>query len=275
MSNRILRLASVLTIALLALTGCDLTGGGNQATAHHDSLAEIQRTHTIIAGWAPYPPYSFLDPHTRKPSGLYLELFERVASEAGLKVQWIETTWGTMVADQQTGRFQVMAAPVFRTIPRALAVTFTRPISDFGLSAVVRSDNTRFHTLADFDRGLVKIAVTQGEVGYEFATHHLPQAKLNVFKTGDIGLAMTDVIQGRADTTIADSWTVSQFVAVHPGQVRDVFAGKPFNRVGAGWFVAHDDANLAAFLNTSVDWLISSGVAKQVGEKYGVPVEER
>jgi len=223
----------------------------------------------------PYAPYAYLDPHTRKPSGLYLELFERVASEAGLKVEWVETTWGTMVADQQTGRFQVMAAPVFRTIPRALAVTFTRPISDFGLSAVVRSDDERFQKLDDFGHGPVRIAVTQGEVGYEFATHHLPQAKLNVFRTGDIGLAMTDVIEGRADAAIADSWTVSQFVAAHPTQVRDVFAGKPFNRVGAGWFVAHNDVNLVMFLNTSVDWLISSGVAKQLGDKYGVPVADR
>jgi len=136
-----------------------------------------------------------------------------MAAEAKYKVDWVETTWGNMIADLKTGRFQVMAAPVFRTIPRATEVAFTRPIDYFGLSAIARVNDTRFNSLDDLRRAAdIQIAVTQGEVGHEFATRNLPNAKLRVFDTGNIALALTDVVQGRVDVAISDAWTIKQFV---------------------------------------------------------------
>ncbi|MEJ0061455.1 MAG: ABC transporter substrate-binding protein [Terricaulis sp.] len=241
-----------------------------QQSARTSALEQIRATHTIVAGWAPYAPYAYIDPATRQPNGFYIELFERMASEAGLQVRWVETTWGNMVPDLETGRFQVMAAPTFRTIPRAMEVGFTRPIDRFGLSAMVRSNDQRFHTLADFRRPGIVLAVTQGEVGYEYATRHLPGAQLQTLDSGNIALALTNVVQGRADASIADAWTIKQFVAAHPGAVRDVFADEPFNQVGAGWFTRRDDVELLTFLNTSIDWLVSSGEVEAIAHKYEI-----
>ena len=191
-----------------------------------------------------------------------------MASEAGFKVNWVETTWGTMISDLKSGRFEVMVSPVFRTIPRAEQVAFVRPIDYFGISAIARIDDTRFHGLADFKKPGIVIAVTAGESGYEYATRHLPSAKLHVFKTGDISLSLMDVVQGRADVAIADDWIVRQFVAQHKSEVRDLFPGHPFNRVGASWFVRRDDIEFLVFLNTSVDWLFSSGEVVKIADKY-------
>lgn len=260
--------AILLVLSLLALIGCTQ---GQPSSGSKSEMETIRETRVIRAGWGPYAPYSSLDPATKKPQGFYIDLFESAARESGLKVEWVETTWGTMISDLKANKFQVMASPVFRTIPRAFEVAFSRPIDYFGYSAITRAGENRFKTIDDFNREDITLAVTQGEVGHEFAQRHLPKAKLVVHKTGDIALALTDVIEKRADAGICDAWTAKQFAAEHQGAVLDLFADRPFNVVGAGWFVKQDQVELLQFLNTTIDWLESSGEIQRTAAKYQLP----
>lgn len=263
---------SLITIIVLWLGAfcfaCNGNGTQTNSAAGASEMETILTNKRIVAGWAPYPPYAQVNLQTKQPEGFYIELFNRMAKEAGLEITWVETTWSTMIADMKTGRFQVMAAPVFRTIPRAEEVAFTRSIDYFGLSAVVPIGEQRFKEPSDFNRADITIVVTQGEVGHEFAIRNLPAAKLVIHKAGDISLALVDVIEGRANVGICDSWTAKLFAREHSDKVRDLFGDKPFNRVGAGWFVRHGDPELLLFLNTSIDWLDSSGTIADVAKKY-------
>jgi cyclohexadienyl dehydratase len=265
------RRTAVITLVLVFLTLIGCSQGQQSTTTTRSEMDVIRETRTIRAGWGPYAPYASLDPATKKPQGFYIDLFEEVARESGLKVEWVETTWGTMISDIKANKFQVMGAPVFRTVPRAFEIAFSRPIDYFGYSAIIRANETRFKTIDDFNRGDITLAVTQGEVGHDYAQRHLPKAKLVVHKTGDIALALTDVIENRADAGICDAWTAKQFAAEHKGAVRDLFADKPFNIVGAGWFVKQDQVELLQFLNTSIDWLESSGEIQRTASKYQLP----
>lgn len=260
-------LPAALVVVALASCGGDSPDSG---AAPVDNLARIKNDKVVVAGWAPYAPYASKNPTTGAVEGFYIDLFNRTAQEAGFRVQWVETTWGTMIADLNTGKFQVMAAPVFRTIPRALEVSFTRPIDYFGYSAIARRNDSRFRQIGDFNNASVKIAVTQGEVGHEFAQRQLPRAQLVVHRSGDISIALLDVIQGRADVGIADAWTIKQFAAAHPNEVQDLFGNRPFYNVGAGWFVRQSDLQLLNFLNSSIDWLESSGTLQEIGSHYSL-----
>jgi ABC-type amino acid transport substrate-binding protein len=251
-------------LATIVCASCSSPQTGQTASA----LEKIQQAKTIRAGWAPYPPYAERDPATGQVQGFYIDLFRRVGTESGLKIEFIETTWTTMIADLKTGKFDVMAAPVFRTIPRALEVSFTRPIDYFGLSAMVRSGESRFAKLDDFNRKGVRIATVTGEVGNDFARTHLPNAEIIAHSSGNISVALVDVIEGKADVGITDAWTIRQFVAAHANQTRDLFAKDPFDIVGAGWFVRTDANDLLNFLNSSIDWLDSSGALKETATKY-------
>lgn len=270
--NKSIKTLCVLLGLCLTLGSC----GPNQqssSSATPSTLERVASRKTVMAGWAPYAPYATanLQVPGGQPQGYYIELFERLASEAGFDVVWVETTWTTMISDLKVGKFDVMAAPVFRTIPRATAVAFTNAIDYFGLSAVVRADDARFSSVYDFNRPEIRISVVQGEVGEEFAARHLPDAELTRHKSGSIAVALVDVIQGRSDVGICDAWTARQFVAEHPGEVRDLFGEDPFNKVGAGWFVRSDDLEFLQFLNTAVDWLKTSGALEEIATRYELP----
>ena len=79
---------------------------------------------------------------------------------------------------------------MFRTIPRATQVAFTRPIDYFGLSAIVRNDNRSIAQLGDLERPGLTIAVTQGEVT-RICGRNLPQAKLRQFNTATLRSLLT------------------------------------------------------------------------------------
>jgi ABC-type amino acid transport substrate-binding protein len=234
-------------------------------------LAKVRAQHKIVAGWAPYAPYASKDIATGKVKGYYIDLFNRAAEEGGVQVEWVETTWSTMIADLHANKFEVMAAPVFRTVPRAIEVGFTKSIDYFGNSAVVRAGDVRFKNIADFNDPNVTIAVTQGEVGYDYAKRYLPKAKLVVHNSGDISLALIDVIQKRADAGICDAWTAREFAKQHAGAITDLFGNRPFNVVGAGWFVEPAQTEWLNFLNTEIDWLQSSGEADRIAGQYSLP----
>ena len=254
----------------ISLAACSpQSSNTDKQSENRTSLLEtIETEKSITVGWAPYAPYVSANPETREPEGYYVDLVEAMAREAEWKVQWVETTWGTMIGDIKTNKFDVMGAPVFRTIGRAKSVEFTRSIGYFGLSAVVRADDGRFSKLSDFEQPGLIVAVTQGEVGHEFAERNLPNAELVVRQSGDISLALVDVIQGRADVGIADAWTIAKFAEEHSGEVVDLFAENAFGRVGAGWFVRPGEGRLRVFLNASIDWLESSGEIDRIAKSY-------
>jgi cyclohexadienyl dehydratase len=256
-------------LAIAFLVSCDPRPTVDTTTV--PDLEVVKKEKTIKAGWAPYPPYALKNSSSGKVEGFYIELFEKASSEAGLLVEFVETTWSTMVSDLKSKRFQVMAAPVFRTIPRALEVSFTRPVDYFGLSALVRSGDRRFTQLQDFDKANVRVATVEGEVGWDFARLHLRKAQILTHKSGNISVALLDVIEGKADVGITDAWTIKQFAAAHPGRVTDLFGSRPFGLVGSGWFVRQNSVELLQFLDTSIDWLESSGTLREVASKYDLP----
>ena len=152
-----------------------LTGMGTVAVAQTPApapgqesiLQKVQRTKVIKAGYIPYPPFVLVDPNTKKLSGYFIELMDAIVDNMGqgIKIEYEETTWGTMVVGAQSGKFDVVVSGILSTIPRSMQVTFTRPVLLIGLSAVAKAGETRFKTEADLRKPGLNVAVTAGEIG--------------------------------------------------------------------------------------------------------------
>ncbi len=239
------------------------------ADAQDSVLQKIQKTKVIHAGYIPYPPFVIVDPNTRKLSGYFIELMDEIVARMGpgIKVQYEETTWGTMVVGVQSGKFDIVVSGIFSTIPRAMQVTFSRPVLLVGLSAVSRADDKRFKTAEDLAKPNLVVAVTAGEVGHSYAQQYLPKAKLIVMDTPDITRPMLEVLSGRADIGIADSMSVFNFVEAHKGKVNNIFAERPLYLYGTGLMLPRD-LQWKDFIDQAIDFLEYSKVLASLEKKY-------
>lgn len=236
-------------------------------------LEKVRRTHIINAAVVIDPPMVIKDPVSGKYSGHLVEAMGIIAERMNAEIQWTETTYGNAAGTLQSGRTDVVVAPLFANIERAQAVAFIQPpLFYMGLSALVKK-GSRFENVTDvyqFDKLGIKVALATGEAGDLFATADFQKATLsrtNV-EAAEISRFMLDVLTGNADVAIADSNQIAKFAKAHPGTI-DLFAKKQFALNPACFAVRYGDPDWKAFLETSLHFLRTRGVLKQLELKYG------
>lgn len=235
-----------------------------------DALQRINSSGELKVGYVVFPPWIIKDANTGALSGSYVETIQEIARLMPVKLTFVEASWATFVAGLQTGQFDLSIVPSFVTVGRAKVVNFTRPISYTGNTALVRSNDKRFSKLSDLDAKGVSIVVTQGTQEHEYATKNFRQANVKALSTFDMALLFTEVVSGKADAALSDTYNVSQFVKTHR-EVRDLLSGKPYSVLPVAWAVRYDDMALWQFLNSSLSFLEGSGFLREVGEKYQLP----
>ncbi|SHL11439.1 cyclohexadienyl dehydratase [Selenomonas ruminantium] len=101
----------LLLMAVLMLTGI-------RAEAGH--LEEIVARGTIRIGTTgDYIPMSYLNPQTGEYEGIDAELSKIIADSLGVKIQYVPTTWPTLAADTQAGKFDIALCGISRNYNRA------------------------------------------------------------------------------------------------------------------------------------------------------------
>ncbi len=191
-----------------------------------------------------------------------------IAKMIGVEPEFIETTWANFAAGLNSDQFDVSIAGTFATIQRAGAVEFTKPISYLGYSAVVKKGDTRFKTPADLNNPDIKIALVQGGASVEYANENWPKAQKVLLATGNLTAPFIEVSTGRADVGVEDAWQAHRYAAVHP-EVTDLFAGHPYNVLPLAWSVKRGNEDLLNFMNTSIDFLLTTGRWEKLSEQYG------
>jgi polar amino acid transport system substrate-binding protein len=228
------------------------------APASETTWARVNKTHRLRIGYILFPPAVIKDPRTGALGGHFVATVQEIARQASWSTEFVATDWATFTAGLNTGKFDMSIAPTFVTIPRATAVGFSRPLFYAGNSAIAKRGETRFDSLASLNRAEVRLAVTQGEAGYEFAKQNLTHAQLIVHPGPDQSLTFADVLSGRADAALGDAYATSQFAVAHP-EATDLFARRPYNLTPVSWAVATDDVRLLQFINDSIEALDSQG----------------
>lgn len=235
-------------------------------------LEHTEKTGVLNAGYGVYPPYTIEDPNTKKVTGFSVDIIEQVGRELNVKVVWHRLNWNTMSADLKRGEFDVIADPIFETIPRAREYAFTRPYAYFADGiAVVRKNETRFSSFDSLDKPSVTINVGQGWASESLLNARFSKAKIVPVQTStDLLQVFNDVLSNRADVAVADAADAQRFVKEHPGQVKILFLDNPPAFTPAGFALRPDDFAGAQFLTVAIRNLEASGVLNGLAERYHV-----
>jgi len=239
----------------------------NSAKEQLSTLQKIQSERVLNVGYVVYEPTVIKDPNTGELSGHFVDAIRFIADVMNVELVFHEADFSTFAAGLQSGRFDISIAATYRTIPRAMAVSFTNPIIYIGNGAIVSKDDVRFKTLNDFNQPNLKIAVAQGEASHEYAKEHFSLAKINALSTSDLSLPLAEVSVGRADIGLADAWSTAKYAKEHP-EVINLFAANPYDLTPVGWAVRSEDIQLLNFINTAIEYTQSTGRMKEWEKIY-------
>lgn len=191
-----LLIAFVLFACNANATPCD--GGGRDVLADIHAHGALRVAHTND-----YRPFSFTDT-AGAPTGIDVDLAHRLADALGVSLQWVDTTWSTLVADLQANRYDIAMSGVSVTAERASVGCFTTPYLETGKTALARCAAHRtFDTVAQLDDPSVTVIVNPGGTNERFVRDRLRNA--HVVMHADNRTIFSALAAGAADVMITDA----------------------------------------------------------------------
>jgi len=187
------------------------------AQAADPYLDQIKKRGVLRVAGVTYNPSIY-----KRPNGEWLgidvDILSGFAAKLGVKIEFIDTQWSTIVAGLQTDRWDVTPATGV-TPQRAAVIDFSIPNMRGGGTAVFLRDNPKIKAVADLNNPKVLFAQNAGTWQENFVKQHFPTAELKLFPQGTQDQAVLEVVSQRADATIVDA-------PVSPIRFDNLHAGK-------------------------------------------------
>lgn len=272
-----MKISHIVLVLLLAVAagfgGAKLAGRGDGAAQgqHVETGFErVMRTNTIRCGYYVYPPVTYRDPNTGKLSGFSVDMMEKIAEKAGLKVEWTdEVNFGNWTQELEADRLDVACTPMWPAISLGRKVLFSRPMFYSQIYAIGRQGETRFNSLADLNKPDVKITVADANETLYLVRDLLPNATITTQPQNAGGTqVILDVISGKADVFISDLNAMEQWNK-HNDQKLAVTAGhEVLKAMPFALAVKAADGDLGNFLNNAIDDLNNTGAIARMLDKW-------
>ncbi|HXQ63777.1 MAG TPA: transporter substrate-binding domain-containing protein [Steroidobacteraceae bacterium] len=182
-----------------------------------------------------YAPFSIASGAT--VTGSDVELALRFATALGLRPVFVHTTWGALLEDLRTDRFDLAVGGISVTSARRMAATFSVPTARSGKTAVGRcADARRFPTLPAIDAPQVTVVVNPGGTNELFVHEHVKTARVVVHP--DNRTILDEIEAGRADVMFTDETEVA--LATHRHHELCRLLKDAFEPTDKAWLVAKE-----------------------------------
>lgn len=188
------------------------------------------------------------DPTTGQWSGFYVEFLTEIATELGVKLQPVETTWGNLAADFQSNKIDI-AIGVNPNPKRGLVVDYLWEPLFTDAWAVLTPVGKPVKTWAELNDPSKTVVVQKGSTMQIVAEALLPKAKITPVE--DRGLALMELQSGRTDAVLLSIFDALQ---VSEKKIGEVSLPEPILRNPATLAVARKPGN-AGYINFLTNWI--------------------
>ncbi|EER57266.1 ABC transporter, substrate-binding protein, family 3 [Neisseria flavescens SK114] len=258
------------TIAAVVLAACGGEGSNSASSAPAQSgaasgslIERINNKGTITVGTeGTYAPFTYHD-KDGKLTGYDVEVTRAVADKLGIKVEFKETQWDSMMAGLKAGRFDVVANQVGLTSPERQA-TFDKsePYSWSGAVLVVRKDSN-IKSIDDI-KGVKTAQSLTSNYGEKAKA-----AGAELVPVDGLAQSLTLIEQKRADATLNDELAVLDYLKNKPDAgVKIVWSAPADEKVGSGLIVNKGNDEALAKFSTAMTELKADGTLKKLGEQF-------
>ncbi len=247
-------IAALATVGIAA--GC---GGGNNTTTGGGGDLGLLTDGTLTVGSdIPYPPFEQGSPPDY--SGFDIDLIDAVAKKLDLTPKIVDTGFGTIFADEQAGKFDIVASATTITKAREQKVTFSDPYFDADQSLMVQKGSD-IATTDDLTSDSA-VGVQEGTTGQDYAE---TKTDATVQKYPEIGDAFNALQAGQVDAVIND-FAVSAFALKKYPQldvVQEIPTGEHY-----GFPMQKTNTALQDAVNGALADLIADGTYQTIFQKW-------
>lgn len=249
MRRTVIRGALALVIA--AAAACGSPGGESRQTLKVCSTGD-------------YRPFTYRDADGQW-SGMDIDLVRDFARSTGADLDLVPTTWPTLMGDLGQ-KCDLAVGGITVTAERAAKALFSDPYLRDGKAAVVRcTDAAKYRSLADIDRGGVRVVVNPGGTNEQFDRANLHHATIVGYS--DNNTIFDQVVDGKADVMITDGSEIRWQATQHP-QLCVVSTDRPFTDAQKAYLMPRDATALRQRINQWLSTIHGNGSYATVSRKW-------
>lgn len=253
----------------------NISAPGLAETPESGILTEIRERGVLRVGTAgDYQPMSYLDPETGTYIGFDAELAEDLAAALGVTVEYVKTSWPTLMEDTLAGQFDLAVCGITITEARKEQALMSDGYLVNGKTILCRAEDAeKYRSLEAVNKPEVRVMENPGGLNEKFARENLPEATLIIH---DVNQEIPGLVaSGEADVMITEIMEAGFYVRKDPRLAAPLIHA-PFTNGELGFLMQKGNEPLLKFVNAFLVQEKESGRLDELAEKYiyGNPEEQ-
>ena len=260
----ILMLAAV-TLCMLLLAGCQKKE--EPASSEANKLEKIMDQGVLKVGTTgDYQPMSYLDPDTGEYVGFENELTKDLAGEMGVEIQYVETSWPTLMEDTLAGKFDLAICGITVNDARKEKALMSNGYIVNGKTILCRAEDAdKYTSLEAINRPEVRVMVNPGGLNEQFARENLPDVTLIIH---DVNQEIPGLVaSGEADIMITEIMEAGYYVG-QDSRLAAPLVQEPFTHGEIGVLMPKGSEDLLNYVNDFLRKEKESGRIDELADEY-------
>ena len=231
------------------------------------SLEQIREEGLLRVGTTgDYQPMSFLDPATNEYVGFDVAIVEDLAESLGVQIEYVETTWPSLMEDTLAGKFDLAICGITITEARKEQALMSEGYLVNGKTVLCRSEDAeKYVSLDAINSPDVRVMENPGGLNEKFARENLPDAELIIH---DVNQEIPGLIaEGAADVMITEIMEAGYYVG-RDSRLAAPLIHDPFTQGQLGVLMPNGAEELLSYVNDFLEQEKESGRIDELAEFY-------
>ena len=252
------------TLILAALLSFAGVASGESAAPAADAVRSRGVLRVGTAG--DYMPMSYLNPETGTYVGFDAELAEDLAASLGVTVEYVPTSWPTLMEDTLAGKFDLAICGITVTDARKEQALMSAGYLGNGKTVLCRAEDAEKYTsLEAINRPEVRVMENPGGLNEKFARENLPDATLIIH---DVNQEIPGLVAaGEADVMITETMEAGYYVG-QDSRLAAPLIFEPFSHGELGVLMPKGSEDLLEYVDRFLEEEKASGRIDELAEKY-------
>lgn len=238
-------------------------------SAFAEDLPDLDGRTVVVVTENAYPPLQFLEPGSGMAVGWEYDAMDEIAERINIRVEYENTSWDAMIPAVSKGQYDIGMTGITIRADRDEVVDFSDPYMRSEMLMLVRADERRFSTAAEFasDPDLL-VGAQAGTTPFYVAVYDVldgdeanPRVKL--FET--FGAQVQALRAGDIDLVLTDGTAGEGYVRANPDAFK--LTGSPLGTEDFG-FIFPNGSELVRPINAAIRSMKRDGFIDALNKKW-------